>query len=305
MVKRILDLSYSNLNDMTKEEKLISIRLAEGRTLISEIICIVPPLLGDISNGELAASFGADMILLNMYDVDNPKISAIGKGEHVIKRLKEMTGKMIGVNLEPVDESMELKGEKLNIPNGRMATVENIKRLRNQGADMVVLTGNPSTGVSNDAILNTIGRIKKAGIHDLIITSGKMHSSGSIHESGENIINEETIEKFLEAGVDILLLPAPGTVPGIDVQKIQKFVSMAHKKGKLTMTAIGTSQEGSSKEVIEKIALWSKMTGTDIHHIGDCGMSPGIATPENIMYYSIAIRGKRHTYRAMARSVNR
>jgi hypothetical protein len=47
------------------------------------------------------------------------------------------------------------------------------------------------------------------------------------------------------------------------------------------------------------------MIGTDIHHIGDAGMSPGMATPENIMIYSIAIKGKRHTYRRMARSVNR
>ena len=46
-----------------------------------------------------------------------------------------------------------------------------------------------------------------------------------------------------------------------------------------------------------------KMTGTDIHHIGDAGYKT--ANPENIMDYSIAIRGKRHTYIRMARSVNR
>jgi hypothetical protein len=47
-----------------------------------------------------------------------------------------------------------------------------------------------------------------------------------------------------------------------------------------------------------------KMAGTDIHHIGDSGCT-GIAIPENIMEYSIAIRGKRHTYIRMARSLNR
>lgn len=47
-----------------------------------------------------------------------------------------------------------------------------------------------------------------------------------------------------------------------------------------------------------------KMAGTDIHHIGDTGY-PGMALPENIMAYSVAIRGVRHTYHRMAASVNR
>ncbi len=60
---------------MEKQEKLLSIKMAEGRTIISEIITIAPPpLLGDISNVELASAFGADILLLNMYDVNNPRI---------------------------------------------------------------------------------------------------------------------------------------------------------------------------------------------------------------------------------------
>lgn len=71
------------------------------------------------------------------------------------------------------------------------------------------------------------------------------------------------------------------------------------------MTAVGTSQEGSDESTIRSIALWAKMTGTDMHHLGDSGMSMGMSTPENIMVYSIAIKGKSHTYRRMARSLNR
>ena len=47
-----------------------------------------------------------------------------------------------------------------------------------------------------------------------------------------------------------------------------------------------------------------KMAGADIHHIGDTGV-PGMALPQNILAYSIAIRGERHTYHKMALSVNR
>ena len=97
---------------------------------------------------------------------------------------------------------------------------------------------------------------------------------------------------------------APGTVPGITMEWARERVSYIHKKGKLSMTAIGTSQEGTDEETIKQIALMCKQTGTDIHHIGDSG-HPGIAVPKNIMAYSISIRGIRHTYHRMASSVRR
>ena len=55
---------------------------------------------------------------------------------------------------------------------------------------------------------------------------------------------------------------------------------------------------------IRQIALMCKMAGADIHHIGDSGYM-GMALPENITAYSVAIRGKRHTYRRMAMSLVR
>ena len=72
----------------------------------------------------------------------------------------------------------------------------------------------------------------------------------------------------------------------------------------VTITAIGTSQEGADVATIRQIALMCKMTGTDIHHLGDAGYG-GMSLPENIQAYSIAVRGIRHTYRRMAGSVNR
>ena len=78
----------------------------------------------------------------------------------------------------------------------------------------------------------------------------------------------------------------------------------AHALGCLTITAIGTSQEGADVDTIRRIALMCKMTGTDIHHLGDAGYA-GMSLPENIQAYSVAIRGIRHTYHRMACSVNR
>ena len=100
------------------------------------------------------------------------------------------------------------------------------------------------------------------------------------------------------------MLPAPGTVPGITMEYVRGLIAYAHSRGVLTITAIGTSQEGADADTIKRIALMCKMAGTDIHHIGDTGY-PGMALPENIMAYSIAVRGVRHTYHRMAVSINR
>ena len=88
------------------------------------------------------------------------------------------------------------------------------------------------------------------------------------------------------------------------MEYIRELVSYAHSLGLLTLTAVGTSQEGADQQTIRQIALMCKMTGTDMHHLGDAGYI-GMALPENIMAYSSAIKGIRHTYRRMARSINR
>ena len=41
-----------------------------------------------------------------------------------------------------------------------------------------------------------------------------------------------------------MLLPARGTVPGMTVEYIKDLVDFAHENGCMTMTTIGTSQEG-------------------------------------------------------------
>ena len=117
---------------------------------------------------------------------------------------------------------------------------------------------------------------------------------GILSESGENIITEEDVRAFAGAGADVILMPAPGTVPGITTEYVRKLVSCAHKLGKLTLTAIGTSQEGADTATIREIALMCKMTGTDLHHLGDSGYV-GMALPENILEYGKVIRG-RETY---------
>lgn len=295
-MKRLLDCTASDFESMSKHDILDAISLSEGRVLVSEIVSSLPSALTPLTQGEIVAAFGADIILCNMVDVDTPFIHGI-EDPHPIKRLKELTGRLIGVNLEPVDESINSD----LVSFGRRATVENVIKAKKLGFDFIVLTGNPNTKVSHHGILNAITAIRKELRDSIMIISGKMHGAGS-HKTFP-FISERDVLDFIQAGTDVLLLPAPGTVPGVGVDDIKNLVNIAHHHKVLTMTAIGTSQEDADVDTIKTIALWSKMTGTDIHHIGDVGYRS--APPENIMAYSIAIRGKRHTYARMARSIKR
>lgn len=304
-MKRIIDCNASDFLKATPKELLSSIAAAEGRTIACETIGPMMPIFGDVTNAEVAASVGADILLLNLFDVNDPVINALPPVPPMerVRELKRLTGRPIGINLEPV-ELKENDDNMWAMTPGRQATLENGRKAAEMGVNFILLTGNPGTGVSNTAIVDTL-RVYKRELGDrLVLAAGKMHASGILSEAGENIITKADIKAFREAGADIILLPAPGTVPGITMEYVKGLVTYAHELGALTITAIGTSQEGADVDTIRQIALLCKMTGTDIHHIGDSGFN-GMALPENIQSYSVAIRGIRHTYRRMARSVNR
>ncbi|MBP3197733.1 MAG: haloacid dehalogenase-like hydrolase [Butyrivibrio sp.] len=305
MGKRILNSFASDFEKMGKKELLSAIAESEGRTLMTECIGMFTPQCEDVSNAELCAAFGSDFILCNIFDVWNPDVKGLPehKAEDTVRLIKKLTGLPLAINLEP-GKIIEGSDNPWALTKGRIANAENAVRARDMGVNMILITGNPGIGVTNEGILNAIREIKEAVGDDMIIASGKMHAAGIITEGADAILTMEDIDAFAEAGADIILLPAPGTVPGITVEWARERVSYIHKKGRLSMTAIGTSQEGTDEETIKQIALMCKQTGTDIHHIGDSG-HPGIAAPKNIMAYSISIRGIRHTYHRMAASARR
>lgn len=306
MPKRLIDTTARELASYNKQELLTSIADSEGRTLAAETIGTVTPMLVDITNAEFVTSLGADLIMLNVFDVNEPVIQGLPQvpSEEVVREVKRLTGRMVAINLEPAIVKDTEDKSVWNLTKGRQATPENAKKAADMGVDMIVLTGNPGVGVENDAILQALLQLKEAVGDRVILTAGKMHASGILSEAGEKILTENEVESFVDAGADVILLPAPGTVPGISMEYATKLIKRAHEKGALAMTTIGTSQEGADEDTIRQIALMCKMAGADIHHIGDSGYM-GMALPENIMAYSVAIRGKRHTYRRMALSLLR
>lgn len=309
MKKRLIDCTARELAAYTKEDLLRAIAESEGRVLATETIGTVTPMLVNITNAEFVASLGSDLIMLNIFDVNHPIIQGLPDvaPEDTIREIKRLTGKMVAINLEPVayvPKSSQEEESVWDLTSGRCATVENAKKAADMGVDMIILTENPGIGVENQAIIHALTQLKEAVGDRVILTAGKMHASGIASEAGENILTPEDVDQFIEAGADVILLPAPGTVPGITLEYARTLIRQAHAKEALAMTTIGTSQEGADEATIRQIALMCKMAGADIHHIGDSGYM-GMALPENITAYSVAIRGKRHTYRRMASSLVR
>ena len=297
-MKRLLNCTTSEMLSMNKDELKQSILASEGRTIMTETVVACPPLLGDLTNAELAVSFGSDMVLLNVFDCDHPHINGLPETDEPVKLLKKLVGRPVGCNLEPIDENAKMMENRLEISHGRHATKETFIKAKELGFDFICLTGNPGTGVSNASIENAI-KLAKEYFGGMII-AGKMHSSGI----DEALVDLDSIGRFIDAGADIILMPAVYTVPGLSEEEVRDACKLIKSKGALSLSSIGTSQEGSDEGTIREIALVNKRCGIDIQHIGDAGWC-GIALPENIMALSIAIRGKRWTYHKIASSVNR
>ena len=315
-MKRIFELTTKDIETLSKKEIKEIISLSEGRTVVSETIISYTPYIREVSNVELAASLGADMITLNTFNFNAPfiwgihpeidvlqnietlaknieaQIAANLADKDYIRKVRKLVGRLIGVNLEPVPAGSTYEP-------GYCLTRENLERAKEYGFDYVVITGNPNTGITHETICEGIRLAKEILGDETLIIAGKMHGAGS-----GNLYDVSCVRDFVECGADIVLFPAPGTVPGFDLELAKQMVNAIHEAKGLAMTTIGTSQEGSSESVIEQIALLAKMAGADLQHIGDCGTF-GMALPENIKKLSVTIRGIRHTYRRMAQSILR
>lgn len=317
MAKRIFELDQNDVQNMNASLLFETIKRSEGRTVMAEVCCGHQPLIDAVSNAEAAAAFGADMITLNLFDVQKPfiwglfseefswgasekqsswlanKLESVihmmdkSQNQDVIQKLKKITGRLIGVNLEPVPQNS-------NYASGFCANFQNYEQCLALGFDYVVLTGNPKTGVTIDSIAAAAKELKSVAGDKIFIISGKMHGAG-----GDNVYTLTELDKLIEAGTHVVMTGAPATLPGYTIDFVYKQIEHIHKGGVLAKTAIGTSQEGATTDTIRDITLWSKMAGTDIMHIGDAAYS-GMALPENIMAVSVALRGIRHTYRRMA-----
>jgi hypothetical protein len=267
-LKRILDCDPTDFAAMDGAALLDSVRRSEGRTLLCEVLWPRSPLVDGASNPQLAVAFGADLVLLNMFDGDD------------LAGLKKQLGRPVGVNVEPSDD----------VPPHRRASRGNLECL--EAADFVVVTANPDAEVGVEGMVTAAGLARDV-LPGVPVFAGKMHGSG-----GRGLVGAGEVTRLAETA-DAVLVPAPGTVPGSREEVVAELIGAAHEAGALAVAAIGTSQEGADEASVRELALAAKRAGADVLHLGDAGLS-GVAEPMNVLAASVAIRGRRHAYRRMA-----
>lgn len=297
-MKRLLSCYASDIAAFGKEELKQSILASEGRTLMGETVVTAAPLIAGVTNAEMMAAFGCDLLVLNELDVFEPKIVGFEPCANPIAAIKDLTGRPVGINLEPVDDTLSVLDEQVHLSPGRKVSPESLARAKDLGVDFIMLTGNPSTGVSMTAIQSAIALAVQE--FDGLVFAGKMHGAGL----GESVVDERALLSFIDLGADGVLIPAVGTVPGVREELVAPIVAKIKAKGGLVISTIGTSQESADSQTVREFGLSNKRVGSDVHHIGD-GSYGRMPDPENILALSLAVRGKRHTYFKMGQSVKR
>lgn len=298
-VKRLIDCTKSDFEKMTAIELKESIYKSEGRVIMAQhLIMAGEGMIKGVTNAEIEAAFGADMILLNTYhlngEYDNPGMQGMK-----LRNLKKLINRPIGIYL-----GCPNKGEEKVKSHGPIATPENIRLCLKEGADFIVLGGNPGTGTSIETIIEATKTAKEIIGDKALIFSGKWEDGVEEKVLGDPLAKrpaKEVIKELIDAGADAIDLPAPGSRHGISVDMIRECIEFVHsyKPGTLAMTFLDSSVESADEDTIREIALKMKETGADIHAIGDSGYS-GCTIPENVYQLSITIRGRKYTIKRMA-----
>lgn len=284
-MKRILACTASDFGkETTPLELKKAIKDAEGRVILANIAAESVPLYPDVTNGEMAAAFGADLLLLKAVDVQRISIGGLGEIDH-LSQLRKLTGTGIGINLEIAD----------GIPTSKQVNRESIREFMSKGADFLSLTAYVKPEATVERILSDIQLVREY-YHGLLMLN-------PVVSHGMDL-SLDVLLQYVDAGVDLLVLPSPGSVAGVTESQLSEIISAVRKKDALISCMVGTSQEGTDKASIQQIALSAKRAGADVFELGDAGVS-GMPVPTTIFDASIAIRGRRHTFVRMARSANR
>ncbi len=308
-VTRFISASGDEILKMSSMDLKESIFKSEGRVVMGQHLLFAGEgLVRGVTNSELMFAFGADMVMLNTFDLDNldnnPGLCGLS-----FQELKKKCRRPIGIYLGCPRAGSEDGGKKaLYRREGMLASDDHVQKCIDLGADFIVLGGNPGSGTSIRDVVETTKRIKSKFKDQIFVFAGKWEDGINEKVLGDPLADydaKEVIRELIDAGADCIDLPAPGSRHGISVDMIRELVEFVHryKPGTLTMTFLNSSVECADPDTIRLIALKMKETGADIHAIGDGGFS-GCTSPENIHQLSVSLKGRQYTYFRMA-SVNR
>lgn len=302
-VTRLISASKKDFEKMGPMDLKESIRLSEGRVVMGQHLLFASKgLVRGVTNSELMFAFGADMVLLNTFNLNdesnNPGLQGL-----TYQELKARCNRPIGIYLGcPGKNGVTQK--KLYDAEGMLATPEHVARAVEMGVDFIILGGNPGSGTSIEDVIATTKWVKEKYGDKVLLFAGKWEDGVDEKVLGDPLATydpKDVIRRLIDVGADVIDFPAPGSRGGISVHHIQELVQYVHtyKPGTLAMCFLNSSLEGADPDTVRLIALKMKETGADVHAIGDGGFS-GCTCPENIQQLSVSLKGKPYTYFRMA-----
>lgn len=318
MPNRLLEATPQEMTELGPQQLLNAIRASEGRTVNAYVCPKAAPYIERVSNVELAAAFGADMIFLEGFELGNVQMPGLpskrpkddeqyktdlqvemGYGWSV-RELKKLVGRPFGTFLlMPFDGFDPFM---YGIFKAHLFTREKLESVIEQGYDFVAILS-----VDFETMLRGVQHAAEIAEGRIIIETGMPHGPGVVHEdlppyNLRHFITPEMVHKLALAGADIVDIPAAGMVPGFTEDYVTELATAIHEGKSLVLSNIAHSLEGADSYTIKHIALTNRACGADIFTLAAGGVYESIALPETLLDLCIALKGRRHTYRRMAQS---
>ena len=331
MIKRLLNCSPKEMLALHGKDLKDAIRMSEGRTVTALARSRGNNYIQYVTNAEVCSKFGADIVYMDTYDPKNPQFVGLpskdpkddepyrdvqiqlGKG-WTVKEMREMIGRPIGTMFSP---SLPSYGGKAidtgfadenggTVAGGKLNSWDEFELLIEQGFDIIFVSGwcDPKQLIENtkEAVKIANGRV--------VIEAGVPHGPGLIYAQNEpanlrELMTPEIVEELCKTGIDIVDIPAVGSLPGFTKEYVAKMIDIAHSYNVIVNVGIHNSQEGTDVETIKRIAIDNKTVGADMYMLGDAGVNENMGLPETLNALCIAVKGHRHTYRRMCESVLR
>jgi len=227
MIKRVLTATPSELIAMTGRELLSSIRMSEGRTLSVNARTRCANFTDGVSNAEVVAAFGADLVCLDTYSIHDPYIpgwasknpdddlpckdlqTLLGRG-HTFKEVEEKVGRPISIFLLICGDD-EADAERQRKAYGDIiATEETLLKAKEEGVKWIKLDS--YTVVLGEEFFRHVRKIRSIVSEDTIIQVARAHGSGILNmENTRDLITKDEVVALIEAGADVIGFPAPAT----------------------------------------------------------------------------------------------
>ncbi len=302
MTFRMLDAVASDFMKMSAPELKACILAAEGRTIAIEAVCTIQSPVEGVSHGEIGAAMAADIIILDQYNPLNPVIqgapSWVTADPKPLARYRELLGRPIGVNM------IVANAEQGATLGGRLITEAHIAKIIQQGVQIINIYVRPKMGGTSDQMVAAVEMIRSLSDNGVLLVGVPSFSKPAPRTEEHLTDYSNEIMALLNAGCHGIGLPMPGSKQGWEPPQARQLIDTIHAEGGLAWLFITGSVEGAPKTVMMNLALMAKQLGADAYRLDEAGLS-GMPPPENILTFSLSIRGVRHTYRRMAASIMR